>query len=506
MRKKILKHSFVGLVILLIAGYYFGVRLPNLTLQPIFADEAIYIRWAQVMRSEPTLRFVSLTDGKTPLFMWTMIPMFKLVPDPLIAGRLLAVFSGFGTLVGVLVLGWYFINRRVGLWSAFLVAAIPYMIFFDRMALVDSMLTAFGIWAVVLSLLMVKFQRLDLAMFLGFCLGGSMLTKTPGYFNVLMSPLALITFPWKKTSKLWTRIKILLLSMSAILIAMFVYNLLRLGPGFSSLSSRNNDYVHPLSRLWEIPFDPLISHFRDMAEWFPIWLGWLVIVLVVIGMARIVIKKDLIGMVVLGWAVVPLLVEAALLKTFTTRYILFSIPLLLVVAAYGIDWLAHKFSNVFVVIIVAIILTQSLWFVYLTQTDPANAPIPRESRRGYFEDWTSGYGLREVASILEQESRGKKILIGTGGTFGTLPDGLRIYFDKNPNAAFASGNDFYYKELLSNAGNVETYFVVNSDKLMPVPTGLELIKSFPKAEGSEPIKYETRLYKVLPVLIDENIN
>ena len=49
----------LGLIIVI----YFLLRLPNLTLQPIFADEAIYVRWAQIAKAEPTLRFISLQDG-----------------------------------------------------------------------------------------------------------------------------------------------------------------------------------------------------------------------------------------------------------------------------------------------------------------------------------------------------------------------------------------------------------------------------------------------------------
>ena len=99
------KHKLEFVLGLLIVILYFFLRLPNLTLQPIFADEAIYIRWAQVMKSEPTLRFLPLTDGKAPLFMWIMMPMFKIfdsdligVDDPLFAGRFLSVLSGFSTL------------------------------------------------------------------------------------------------------------------------------------------------------------------------------------------------------------------------------------------------------------------------------------------------------------------------------------------------------------------------------------------------------------------------
>src|SRR3989344_5815509 len=67
---------------------------------PIFADEAIYIRWSQIMAAEPTLRFLPLSDGKQPLFMWVLMFLVRKLPDPLITGRLVSVFSGLGTIAG----------------------------------------------------------------------------------------------------------------------------------------------------------------------------------------------------------------------------------------------------------------------------------------------------------------------------------------------------------------------------------------------------------------------
>lgn len=181
--KRVLKENLGALGILGLLGViYFVIRLPHLTYQPIFADEAIYIRWAQVMRAEPTLRFVSLMDGKTPLFMWVMIPFFKLFADPLLAGRILSVLAGFFTVLGGLFIGWMLFNRRVGLWSAFLIVITPFFVFFDRMALVDSMLCAFSIWSIGIALLLIKKPRWDLAMILGYLMGGALLTKTPAFF------------------------------------------------------------------------------------------------------------------------------------------------------------------------------------------------------------------------------------------------------------------------------------------------------------------------------------
>src|SRR3972149_11226100 len=82
---------------------FFGIllRFTNLNSLPIFADEAIYVRWSQVMRAEPSLRFLPLSDGKQPFFMWVTIPFFKIISDPLIAGRVLSALAGLGMVLGV---------------------------------------------------------------------------------------------------------------------------------------------------------------------------------------------------------------------------------------------------------------------------------------------------------------------------------------------------------------------------------------------------------------------
>src|SRR3990172_10833195 len=103
----------IGFGVLVIALF---LRLYNLTILPVFGDEAIYIRWAQVMRAEPTLRFLPLSDGKQPLFMWSMIRLLKLFSDPLIGGRMLSVICSLATGIGIFLLTYLlFKNKKVSL-------------------------------------------------------------------------------------------------------------------------------------------------------------------------------------------------------------------------------------------------------------------------------------------------------------------------------------------------------------------------------------------------------
>src|SRR3989344_836362 len=96
---------FFVVLIVLVFGF---TRLFNLEAVPIFADEAIYIRWAQLLAYDWHNLFVPLTDGKTPLFMWLLAPWLRLGFDPLLAGRVLAAVSGLGTVAGV-----YFLAKKL---------------------------------------------------------------------------------------------------------------------------------------------------------------------------------------------------------------------------------------------------------------------------------------------------------------------------------------------------------------------------------------------------------
>lgn len=70
--KKSLALYLLGLLLALALFIY--LRLLKLDLIPVFVDEAIYIRWAQVMKAETSLRFLPMSDGKPPLFMWILMP------------------------------------------------------------------------------------------------------------------------------------------------------------------------------------------------------------------------------------------------------------------------------------------------------------------------------------------------------------------------------------------------------------------------------------------------
>ena len=506
--KFFVKHRIEILIFLVLALGYFLLRLPNLTLQPIFADEAIYIRWAQVIRSEPTLRFLPLSDGKTPLFMWAMIPLLKVIEDPLLAGRLLSVFSGFFTLLGVFFLSKKIFNTRTAFWAGLLYVVTPYTVFFDRMALVDSTLSAFTIWIVYFAIWLTKNLRLDISMILGYLLGAAVLTKTPGMINLFLLPFSLVAFKRENRGKN-ALVKLIVFWGVAIIIALFIYNILRLGPNFHMLSSRNADYIFSPLELIGRPLDPLIPHFRDISDWFPKLFTWPILLSVIWGIIYVIFglwKQSfkgplLLGGVVLIWATIPLFLNMFFLKTFTARYLLPSIPLLLILAGFGVTKLLPPFAYIKrlpLLLMLVVLLPLPLIFNYFLLTAPEKAPLPKEERIGYFEEWTAGYGFSDIAKFIIEKSKDQKVVVGTEGFFGTLPDGLYIYLDK-ANVSIGGSHATMSTQVREAAKDNLTYFIGNKKRLQGSFDNVILIKEYPKAKPQDgSLQDAIVLYQVLP--------
>ncbi|MCL4415470.1 MAG: hypothetical protein M1365_02025 [Actinobacteria bacterium] len=95
---------FLGLLFF-ISIVYFILRLIAIRDLPLFVDEAIYIRWAQMGFYDPGLRLASLSDGKQPLFIWLITVLMNVISSPLAAGRIISVLTGFMTGIGLFSFG-----------------------------------------------------------------------------------------------------------------------------------------------------------------------------------------------------------------------------------------------------------------------------------------------------------------------------------------------------------------------------------------------------------------
>ena len=130
---------------LFITAIYFLTHIIALTELPVFADEAIYIRWAQLIIDDwKQYLFFSMNDGKTPLFIWLITSALNLWKDPLHAGRMISVIVGIFQ-IGIAIKT---VEKLKGglvaqMLAAFSVMFLPFWYFHHRMALMDALLTLF---------------------------------------------------------------------------------------------------------------------------------------------------------------------------------------------------------------------------------------------------------------------------------------------------------------------------------------------------------------------------
>lgn len=475
---------------------FFILRTISLNNLPVFVDEAIYVRWSQVMRSEASLRFLPMSDGKQPLFMWVTMPFLKIFSDPLIAGRMVSVLSGFGTMIGIVILAYllyssFFVSFLAGV----IYTVVPFAVFFNRMALADSMLAMFGVWVLVFGYLFSKTLRLDYAMLTGFAMGGGLLTKSPAIFFYAWILISILFFANLKDFKKNTpRFGQLILGLVAIfLISQTMNSILKLGPNSNMAGLRNQDYLYSFKEVLAHPFSPLIPNLKTTTKWLWLLLTPAVFLSIFMFDKEKMYRKKLLFLFTLS--LLPLLVQASMAKVYTSRYILFTIIPLVIIAAKNLSKI-NRFLVAFFLLVPTLL---SLKYIYM----PSKVNMPFDMVTGYYQDWTSGWGQKDIANyLIEKHNQGKKIVVFTEGFFGTLPDGLQIYTQSYSNLTVVGSTpiaevipDGLVKTSLDN----ERYFVINKSR-NKLPESelakLELIREYPKLMREDGTREYLQFYKL----------
>lgn len=432
------KHRFLILLGFGITTLYLFSRLYNILELPIFTDEAIYVRWAQIAKNDANWRFISLTDGKQPLFVWLAMVVMRLIQEPLLAGRLVSVLAGLFSVIGLFFLGKeLFRNKWVGILSSTIYVLFPMALLYDRMALYESMVGAFTLWSLYLTILLVRKIQLDTSLILGLVIGGGVLTKTSAFFNIYLLPMSLLLFDFKHKEmypKLfkWTGLAIL-----STVIAYGIYSILRLSPFFHIIDQKNALFAYPFPEWIEHPFRFWYGNFLGQWDWLRRYMtisGILLVVLSFIIDRKFFREKILLFI----WFSVPFIALALFGRTLYPRFIFFMTLSLLPLAAFSLFKIKELLKNkILMSALFALLLFLPIRSEYFILSNFSKAPIPFADLEQYSNGWTSGAGVKETVEFLEKEAKDKKIFVGTEGTFGLMPYALEIYLVSNKNITIA---------------------------------------------------------------------
>lgn len=487
---------FLFIAIALVALYFLS-RLIHLTLIPIFTDEAIYLWWAKIGLLDNSQRFISLTDGKQPLIIWMFTLMMRVVHDPLIAGRLVSVLCGFIGFTGMFMAGWeIFKSKTVGLWASFLYLVSPFFLLYDRLALYDSLVAALTVWSIYLIVLLVRLVRLDVALLLSWVLGAGMLTKTNALFNILLLPPSLVmasrVFFKKRTWVRWC-----LYALVASGIGYVMYNLLRLSPWFYIIARKNEEFVYPLGEWIHHPWQYFLPNLDGLSKWLVEYLTLPLAVAIIVGTlwGKTYIREK----IFLLWAFIfPFLALAFFGKVLFPRFLLFmTVPLYLLVAYFIEKFVRERRCTFHTLVILIILFFKPLTIDWNLLFDPVQAEIPHSDRNQYFDDWPSGYGVREVIAYLRQDIQRQPVYVATEGTFGLFPAAFELYFVGDSRIqlhGYWPLNTDTIIELRKIARVKPTYVVFKETKIVPEHWQLKRIFDIPRGRGNTFLHF----YQVLP--------
>jgi len=437
------KYRFVILASFLIAWVYFLLRLYHITDLPIFNDEAIYVRWAQLGVYDPSARLISLSDGKQPLFMWLTSLMMMVISHPLYAGRMVSVLSGFATMVGLFFLAkTLFDSTKTAFLSAFLFALFPASVLYNRFALIESLLGALIIWSMWGQVTLVKTLRTSVAFALTYLMGAAILTKMNGFFTLLLLPLSLVFFTKKNVVKRGKIIRLISLAFISVVGSLLFSAILLLSKYYPVIQEKNHTFLitsyHGSIRQIGLVIGQNLLH---TSSWTLVYFTPLLIVALVFGFVDRSRRRE--QLFLLSWFAIPTIIVCALSDQLFPRYLYPSMLVLVPLVAVGAVYLVGRFGKKAVaygILTLLVILTVDGLIVF----DLPHAPIPAIELEQYANGWPSGEGMKEIVQILAQASEGgNRIAIITEGEYASLPTTVvDLFFWQQPNVVHRSLDSF----------------------------------------------------------------
>ncbi|MFC1653741.1 ArnT family glycosyltransferase [Patescibacteria group bacterium] len=404
---------------------YLLSRIIFLTKLPVFADEAIYIRWAQVGLNEPEkYNLLSMLDGKPPLHNWLIKPFLFIFNDPLFSGRFLSVLAGGFTLFfGYKILKDIFKKDDLVQKGLILMILQPFWIIHHRLALAESILALFFTTSWFYANKAIKSKKIKHTVLFGLSWGLSLWTKTNAIFFI---PAYLI-IPFLFTKK--PTIKKLIVNYSRLLVGGVVGGLLFLtlksSELFPFLFSRSQDYTFSISEI--IKGEWRFVLFTTIPRVFK-WIIWYITPTAFLLSFYERNKNKLLSVGLLTYFS-PLILLGRVLSP---RYFFPVSVLIVIMVLNGIkESQKNKIDKRIANILFQTTLGFSLFFSMMFIFRPNNTPFVAADRKQYLEDWSSGHGIPNVRDFVSERIKETKVVVATEGFFGTLPDGLIMYFDKS---------------------------------------------------------------------------
>jgi len=471
--------------------FYFLIRLINLTKLPIFNDEAIYLDWGFRETHNPGFLYYSLYDAKQPFLMWIFGISENIFSDPLLAGRVVSVLTGFITFLGLYKLSREIFSKEIGFLSVFIYSIVPIFSFFDRQALMESAIGAIGIWVCFFLIKNLKQENTKNAIFLGVTLGiGFFIKSTTLIFIASFIFLSFVNYlKTKKKIKVFENFSITFISFLAII------SLLLINPSFWATFSSNSRYSLTFYEILSLPIYQWLNNFSTDLETLFLYLTPLVFILSLLGVTKIFKDKNYYKNIFLVFFIFSILLDTILIRVPLDRYLVSFLPFLCITFSYFIfEYLKKYKTQVLILTVISVLIPFYLTIYQLINPASYILSMSKFSPQNdliYVRGFTSGYGINQTVDFLKQKFQKSKIIIGVAENTGNPESAMQVYFNKDPNAMAV----YFDSRLLSNDLNnydclsfdKDTYFVSRDNQLAGLDKFLQKIKIIKNPYGGDTI-------------------
>jgi hypothetical protein len=374
----------------------------NLMAIPAFEDEGTQLRavWRLVEARDWLL---PLVEGK-PLEAWPMAPLVFLGIQPLLAIRAVHVLAGMAGALLTYRLALRLTGRVTAFVSALLFAMCPFTVYLQRFALSDILLCTCGVWVLLSFLRLIEAPDWKRSAMTATALMVAAFCKLPvGFVFLGAIPLGLLLMPGEL--RRGAALKSLAATLPALTLALAIAAIaivrVRHGhvPGFGlqDLVTVGMGAQTDIARSIGIAPPTLIGELTAQLTW-PVFL------LATAGLAVSALSRDWRQRWLILMGLVPLLGIGLLARFWYSRYLMFSLPPLIVCATLGWQRLATTAGGRWRPILIAGALAASVGLMgqqsarlILSPTTARWSPLDRFQ---YFQGWGSGYGYPEAAKFI----------------------------------------------------------------------------------------------------------
>ena len=396
-----------GVSLLLVV--YWGIRLHQLTILPLFLDETISISWSADVWQGGALHFGS--HGKLLLPWWGALfqPQLHEAAFVMRVASLLLVLMGAA---GIVALGKRLANIQVGLMALFVMTVAPMFVFFDRMALTDTVLhamTTLFVWALMRLWQRSTYRRRD-AILAGSLFILAFLAKSSALLLLLLPLVAVVILPrgWSRLQA-FQSVGAVYLSMGLMWLPLQIVMLWR-EINYLGLAQQFSTGQNPLSGL-----DKLVHNFNFMIQGPATYFGSAFLVLTVIGFIaalRYIPRKSLVLLAAISGFCFGIIFFGDV--GLSIRYWLAVMPLVVVLMVAGLYWLVddigQRIQRLAIIRPAAVMVSIfAIWgvafglpFIVTAYNSPESLTLVDKDRGEYIMSDAAGTRLPEMADLIHE--------------------------------------------------------------------------------------------------------